>query len=202
MSNNLSILFAGVGKNFAQSVPLITQACASFDEYLVDWRFLIYENNSDVVTKKALLELANFFDKVIVWSEDLTEDDLLSCSKGRCFNQKPSRIEMISRARNCLMEMVERPEYESFPYVVFLDLDHTSPIPIQRIIKTVNRHKGKFDALISNGIDEYRRMYDAYSYRDKFNYMGPEILGENFWNPKNIAQIMKRYWIFFFGHMF
>lgn len=192
------VLICGVCKNiepFVQNtINNIEDLGSNFDDYHV----VIYENNSIDNTKPFLTEWSQNNHRVTIISENLTEDQL---SEGvLCFtwNNLPSRMELIAKARNKVLEVIREPRFDDYGFVVMADLDFQSMWPIDEVVKTLlSEGNGKWDCVSANGILPDGIYYDRYALRNSEFPFGPELLGDVWWEeiPRTPLKFSSTNWV-------
>ncbi|MBI5273316.1 MAG: hypothetical protein HY861_04970 [Chlamydiia bacterium] len=166
------ILIGGVCRNTANTVSNVIRNAQSLGNRFADYAVLIYENNSTDNTAPLFSQWVKDNPHVVFVSETVQK-------------LPPSRTERISRARNAVLSLARAPKYADFKYFVIVDLDFSTPWPIERIVQTIERG-GDWDCIAANGIDPNGAYYDRYAHRDTKRPFGPELLGE-WWR----TQVMK-----------
>jgi len=176
---NESVLICGVVKNVGNRLIHNLNQAIKTGELFKDYHILIYENNSTDNTKEILKKYSNH-PKIFVQSEniELTKSNTkLWAYTEITKSDHPCRIESISNARNKLIEEMNKEKYNMFTYVIWIDLD-SNGWELDGISESFQK-KEEWDVLYSNNKDNY---YDMYAYRGETNLLGPEIVGEIFWN--------------------
>ena len=175
-SNNSEkkLIICGIAKDIGNGSYVTIDSCEKLFTYLHDYRVIIYENNSSDDTKKILGTWAQNNSKIKFISEDLNDE--FKKAHGLCTvpYSTVDRINLISRARNIVLDETLKKEYEEFPYLMMVDLD-TAPWDIKGIIETLDNKDYSWDAVVSNGL------YDSFAYRDEDCPIGWEIIGSCFW---------------------
>lgn len=173
------ILICGVIKNiektkFLKNIILCHKTGKNFNDY----RIIIYENNSTDNTKKILEEIKD--EKVIIKSEDLilnNETCDIWSYKEVTGSDHSCRIENISNARNKVIDIINKNEYDDFDYVMWIDLDGGG-------FRFINYDFFKEDWDVIYGVSN--PYYDYYALRLE-NDLDPCFLGEEWWkNYKNL----------------
>lgn len=145
-------------------------------EAFADYRIIIYENDSRDGTNRILSRWPVQNPKVIFISEKLSfQDKLFLSPSGAC-----KRTEVIAYARNRVLDIVCKPEFDSFKYVIMGDMDFRTPWDIDEIIQIVNSPV-KWDGVFANGLLPDGRLYDMFAHRDRIQPVGPEILAGWWW---------------------
>lgn len=177
---NETVLICGIVKNCARNLNLNLNHAIKTGEIFKDYRIIIYENNSTDNTK---IILNNFKSnsKFIIKSEDIdlknkTNFELWAYTKITGSNH-PCRIELISNARNKVIDVINNSDFNDFSYVIWIDMD-SNGWDINGIINSL-LNKQAWDVVYANNPQKY---YDIYALRDARHCFGPEIIGELFWN--------------------
>lgn len=174
------ILICGVCKDVAPFMTHMIHSVVSLGNCFEDYRVIIYENNSTDGTKQLLLKWQQNNPRVIVFLEDLSQQELQALGKTRTMNHHTFRTEVIAFARNRVLEEIEKEAYQDFDYVVMADLDFHCQWPIKAIQKAI-KTKQTWHALFANGITAAGVYYDRYAFRNYQFPFGPEFIGELFW---------------------
>lgn len=157
------ILICGVIKNGAKGFSTVKHYAEEVGSKFLDYRVIVYENNSTDNTKELYSSWAEENPKVIFISEDLTQEfiDNFTPKKG------DYRTEFIARARNIVLDRAFHVEFDDFKYHIMVDLDSFQSWPTEAIINTIEQPKKEWDAVCANG------SYDLYALRGegfKINY--------------------------------
>jgi hypothetical protein len=163
------ILICGVAKNVGKAIPNDIQSATDLGRCFLDYRIIIYENNSSDVSKQLFEEWAAIDPHVIFLSETLTKRALAEQSHMKICN----RTEMIARARNKVLDVAMQSEYDDFKYIVWADLDF------------VLNPEQEWDAVLANGA------YDLFAFRDPEFPIGFELLGTKYW--ENFKKVLARF---------
>lgn len=181
---NLNVLICGVLKDteslLSNNLELAIETGKLFNKY----KIIIYENNSKDNTKTILNNYksnSNF----LIFSEDIPYDTIKYNSRIWSYKEitgsdHPCRIEQICKARNRIVDEINKEEYNEYEYVIWIDLD-SNGWSLEGILDSFEK-KDKWDVIYANGINQQRNYYDLYALRTKSRLFGPESLGENFWN--------------------
>lgn len=164
------ILICGVGKNIQETIPVVISSAENLGNQFLDYRVIIYENNSKDKSRKMLSKWAYRNDRVIFLSEYLTKAELAQ----DCVMGVPNRTELIARARNKVLDVVMRKDFTDFKYVLWADLDLKNPWDIENILKTILYPEQEWDAVLANGA------YDLFALRDREFPIGFELIGDEF----------------------
>ena len=132
---------------------------------------IIYENNSQDNTAKFLTKWAKKNSHVSFISEKISHKQL-----------PKTREERIAIARNIVLSLAKKSQYDDFKYLIMVDLDFLTPWPITEIVNTIKR-PGEWDCISANGVFNNGTLFwDRYAYRDEVECFGPELLGSYFWD--------------------
>lgn len=185
----MKIILAGICKNIETTLPIIKEGFNELSEKFELCKGVFYENNSTDNTPELLTQWKKENQNIDFISEKIDNDVLLEICKARTWDNLPCRIEIIARARNKLMCLLEKDIYNDYDYVILIDMDNKYSLPISKIVNVIEKYGPDFDALICKGIQSNNFIYDTYAYRDINNIFGPEILGENWWSYENQAKM-------------
>ncbi|MDQ3109205.1 MAG: hypothetical protein M3R17_04865 [Bacteroidota bacterium] len=146
-----------------------------------DYKIIIYENNSTDTTKEKLQKIAG--EKVIVKCEQFSEEELLQSGTARTWNYQPFRVEMISNARNKVLDIIAADEgLKNSDYLIWIDLDFKD-WDVNAIAKCFDTED--WDAITANCVLANGNYRDTYALRDEKYSFGPEIFGDYWWNKIN-----------------
>jgi hypothetical protein len=170
------IMICGVCKNVASSLKNTIENIELLGSCFADYAVVIYENNSTDETNVILKEFAKENKRVVFISDVIPQENLM-----------PSRTERIAKSRNFVLSLIQQQEYEGFEFVVMLDLDFSTPWPIDEICKTIQT-EGDWDAVFANGLHADGSYYDRYAYRGGDYPLGPELIGMPWWDQVNLGE--------------
>ena len=174
-SINERVLICGICRNIEKSIPNNIASIEKLGSDFADYRVIIYENNSTDKTAALMKNWASKNSRVLFLSENLTKEDAMRASPMRVIE----RLVLIARARNKVLDVIMRSEYEDFKYVIWADLDFTDPWDISNIVDTIVNPEQEFDAVFAGG------EYDILAFRNKEFPIGYELLGQLYWNAVN-----------------
>lgn len=169
------VLICGVCKNVEKAVPNTIDSVKRLGEQFLDYRVVIYENNSCDKTKELLREWAKGDNHVILMSEDLPKKKLAKQLQMKICN----RTEAIALARNKVLGEVMQDKYRNYKYVIWADLDFLDPWDVDQIVETILHPEQEWDAVLSNGA------YDLFALRDSEFPIGFELIGNIYWQKIN-----------------
>lgn len=188
-----NVIICGVVKNVGNllinNINLAYQLKNKFNKF----KLIIYENNSTDNTKQILQDLSND-NNIKVIMENISDEEIKKSSKIWAYTKVTGsnhscRIEQICNARNKVIEEINKEEYDDFNIVVWIDLD-SNGFDVNEIEKSIIQVEKNEKIVLTANSPSY---YDYYALRSKhsiFNLLGPEIIGERFWqimmkNPIN-----------------
>lgn len=174
------ILICGIGKNVAKASANTIASIEALGKSFIDYRVIVYENNSTDETKSIYASWAKKNSKVIFISENLSQSKFKKVSKMKIIH----RIEKIAYARNKVLEKIQDPKFSDFSYVIWADLDFMEPWSVDEIIATINHPEKDFDAVFANG------SYDLFALRSKQFPVGFELIGTAFF--QNIEKMQQQ----------
>lgn len=192
------VIICGVVKNVEKKIEKNIEYCNKTGKLFQDYKIIIYENNSKDNTKNILSKYTHTA-KIIM--EDIPYETIKSNSKiwtatYRTGSDHPCRIEQICNARNIVIDEFNKPEYDEYQYVIWIDLD-SGGWCLEGIQNSFER-KDDWDAVFAgyNHYDDYALRLDPTItanddyYKNISDYneifcMGPETLGETYWNLRN-----------------
>lgn len=179
---NEKVIICGVGKNIASCLSNMINKIESLGNCFKDYRVIIYENNSTDSTVAILQNWARNNRKVIVFSENLTSEQLHHRTKAHALRDKaPCRMELIAYARNIVLKRALQDDLADFKFLIMTDMDFARGWEVQGVLSSLYVD-AEWDGLVANSMSgnggDY---YDRYAYRDENNPFGPELLGEYFW---------------------
>lgn len=169
------VLICGVCRNVEKAVLNDIENFEKLGARFKDYVVIICEDNSTDNTVSLFSEWAEKNPKVIFQSEKYSDRSLV-------------REEKIARARNKVLDIAGQECFDDFSYLIMVDLDFITPWPIDEIVKTTLT-KGDWDCVSSNGLFHVDRYYDLYAFRDFRFPLGPELIGDLFWEMLGIEKI-------------
>lgn len=175
-----NVIICGVVKNVGFKLKSNIDHAINTGKNFLKYKIVIYENNSTDNTKD-MLKLYSSNENIKIISEDIDGLQLRENNKLWTYTEitgsnHPCRSEHISNARNKLIDEINKPEYDSFNYLIIIDFD-SNGWEINGIIDSFNR-KDNWDVIFGNSNPHY----DYCALRTDFFLFGPELIGESFWN--------------------
>ena len=175
-----NVIICGVVRNVAPLISNNIKLALKTGEYFNKYKIVIYENNSTDNTK---IELNQFLDNnnIKIISEDIVDIDKKKNNKIWAYtdvtgSNHPCRIELISNARNKLLQEIRKDEYNEYTHIIIIDFD-SHGWEIDGIINSFQRSEN-WDALFASS----NPYYDFYALRSHHLLFGPEITGQLFWS--------------------
>ncbi len=189
------VLICGVCKNIESKIPCTINIVESIGSMFDDYRVIIYENNSTDSTIKKLIQWSQQNARVSIFTEVVSEALLAKEIVNFCtYFKELFRPERISRARNIALNKAMSAEYEDYPYIIWLDLDFRI-MPNFEGIKEVFYSTEEWDAVFANGVVVgTEETYDWYALRDKNYPLGPEVIGNDWWQKKHLTLSKNSNW--------
>ncbi len=175
------VLICGVGRNIEKAVPNTIASAEKLGAQFLDYRVIIYENNSKDKTKELIQEWAENNSRVIFASEHVRHKELAS----QLSMKKVTRTEAIARARNKVLDIAMQDVYSDFKYVIWVDIDFLTPWDVSNIVDTILHPEQEWDAVLGNGA------YDLFALRTPLFPIGFELIGMTYWN--NLDEIRSRF---------
>ena len=170
-------MICGIGKNVAKASKNTIASIEALGEKFIDYKVIIYENNSTDQTKSLYAAWAKNNPRVIFISENLSQSQFKKKSKMKVIH----RIEKIAYARNKVLEKIKESQFSDFSYVIWADLDFLEPWSVDEIVATINHPEKEFDAVFANGA------YDLFALRSEKFPIGFELIGTQFF--QNIGKM-------------
>lgn len=183
---NEKVLICGVIKNCGERLEGNIHHAIQTGNLFSKYKIIIYENNSTDNTKEKL-NLFTTNSSIHIISENISDEQIKTNSKIWAYTEitqsdHSCRIEQICNARNKVITEINKPIYQEYSYVIWIDLDSINGWDLNGIIDSFNK-KLLWDAIFANGINSNSFCYyDYYAYRNKECIFGPEIIGEYFWH--------------------
>ena len=165
------VLICGICKNVERAVPNTIASIDALGSKFIDYQVVIYENNSTDKTKELFQEWEKQDPHVIFLSEDLTKKELAQQVTMKVAN----RTEVLARARNIVLDVVMKKQYDDFKYVIWADLDFLDLWDVANVVDTILHPEQEWDAVFANGL------YDLFALRDAEFPIGFELLGKCYW---------------------
>lgn len=167
------IIIAGVGRNVASAVPNTIENAEKLGSHFADYAVIIYENNSNDGTSKLFQQWAKVNPHVTFISERRNKNEL-----------ERERVKRIAFARNKVLDVARDPKFHDFEYFLMVDLDFTTPWPIEEILVTLESSQ-EWDCVSANGVYNNTWYFDRYAFRDSLYPFGPELIGNKWWIDLN-----------------
>ena len=190
-TNEIRLLAIGITRNSGFMLKKNLKSLLKLRKKFKKFDFFIYENDSTDGTTEFLKEMAEKHEGFSFFSEHIDEEKRSRIFTAQDEYGKPCRIELITYARNKLLELI-KPAANKYDYILNIDLDILFQNTNQ-IASTFMRFKDKdFDCVSGCGMTKWLRYRDAYAFRSLDFPFGPEFLGTYWWQT-TMHQIQKRY---------
>jgi hypothetical protein len=180
MTINKNVIICGIVRNVGNLIANNINLALKTGEHFNKYKIIVYENNSTDNTKSELDKFST--DKnVKIISEDILDIDKRENNKIWAYTEvtgssHPCRIELISNARNKLLQEIRKDEYNEYCHVIVIDFD-SHGWEIDGIINSFQRTEN-WDALFASS----HQYYDFYALRSHHLLFGPEVTGQLFWS--------------------
>ena len=177
------VVLCGVCRDVAEDLPSAIQTVEEIGGLFVDYRVVIYENDSKDLTAQILTDWANRNDKVSVQCENgVSENEIVNHYEmdHEFYPGKPFRPEQIARARNIVLDIAMSEPYCDFPYLIWIDMDFSVPPELDGIIESFATNI-EWDAVLAYGVSTRKSFWDWYAFRDATYPIGSELLGNTWW---------------------
>jgi hypothetical protein len=175
------VLICGVCRDVEAAFSNTVQSIEALGARFLDYRVIIYENNSKDHTKELFTKWSEKNNKVIFLSEKVSNKTFaLELAMG-----KKNRTEVIAWARNKVLDVAMSKTYEDYKYVIWADLDFPRPWDIENVVDTILYPKEEWDAVFAYGD------YDLFAYRDERCPVGFELVGLSYWD--HLGEIAKEF---------
>jgi hypothetical protein len=192
MIEDKTVIIAGIGRNVEASLNNYIESAEHAGMMFKDYQVIVYPNNSTDKTTQIMTDWGERNQKVDVIHEDYTPEELLTFTYARTWDYLPCRLEINAMLRNRVIDEIYEKGYESFDYLLWVDMKFLNPWPFEGIKESFELdQKHDWDAVFANGYDKLGKMYDTSAYRDKNFPLAPETIG-NYWQKKFHPQINVR----------
>jgi MoaA/NifB/PqqE/SkfB family radical SAM enzyme len=180
-AKNHKVIFAGISRDNYPDLKEVTKLIENIGINFVDYRVVIFENDSTDGTKLFLDKWAKNNKKVKIISED--------------FNiKKRPNIQFLADARNKYLDYIfTNSEYIDFDLIIVMDMDMSYGLSINGVWNSISQMHDK-EVICANGImRSNKRMYDAFAFRDKDFPFGPHEIGADGYWTKIRYELQKYY---------
>lgn len=180
----MRIIAGTVCKNIENHFSVFSTFLQVLQDAIPTLEVFIYENNSTDRTKQFLQILNDSLNSCRIKSEDVD----LRPERAITWDMKPCRMEMISNARNKLLDMIFQTEPGNDDIIMFFDGDMLNLPTMANLFETLTNFPQDTDAIFANGVTvSGTNYYDLYALRNVDVPIGPEVIGETFW--KNLPRV-------------
>lgn len=175
------VVICGVAKDIADRIPYSLKIIEQIGTLFSDYKVLIYENDSSDNTANIIWDWSQTDKSRINFLAGHIDYTLLSdVIVNRGETGELFKPEAIARARNIIMDHVERPYFEDCEYVVWMDLDFKLE-PNYDGIREVLQSDREWDGVFAYGMDREGNHWDWYPFRDGQVPLGSELIGQDWW---------------------
>ncbi len=166
------VLICGVCRNVEPALANTIQSIEELGSHFLDYRVIIYENNSHDKTKKILKKWSQRNSKVLFLSEHVSKKQFAA----ELAMKRKNRTEVIAWARNRVLDIAMDPKFDDYKYVIWADLDFKAPWDVEHIVETILHPEQEWDAVLAYG------SYDLFAFRDERCPIGHELIGSLYWS--------------------
>ncbi len=184
-------IICGVCKNEAKRLPSSIAIIEKIGALFSDYRVVIYENNSSDETPHILKQWQARNEKITAISEQISQSVLDQIIINRKEDQGYFLPEAIAHARNKVLEVALSSRFDSFEYLIMMDLDFKLEPDYEGFIETIKSEK-PWDAVFAYGIDPVITFWDWYPFRDYICPLGSELLGNDWWYMPHTLTLTKK----------
>jgi mannosyltransferase 1 (CAP59) len=182
----------GLLRNGEETMEGILSFVDEAQRRIPDLEVYVFENNSSDATPELLRRAAAERPHLHVRSETWDLDAFREASRARTWDNKPCRLELISEARNRLLDWMREAGFSAGDRVVIVDWDFLEAPPLEPLAARISELPGGADAVFANGVDSRGRYYDLYELRTREHPLGPELLGDRFWHSRKRRRDLAR----------
>lgn len=186
------VLMGGLLRNGEEQIEGILGFIDDAHRELPELEAYVFENNSTDGTPELLERGASERPHLHVRSETWDMDEFREASKARTWDNKPCRLELISEARNRLLDWMREGGISSGDRVVIVDWDFREPPDLEALSRAITEMPDDMDATFANGVDSRGRYYDLYELRTPEHPLGPELMGDRFWSSRRRRRDLAR----------
>lgn len=191
------VIICGVCKDVEKRLPHSIKIVEKIGSLFEDYKVIVFENNSEDLTKEVLFDWIRKNHKVKVILDNWSNEDLDKCIINKMDDGSYFKPELIAKARNVVMDVLEdadfEKDYEGFNYVIWIDLDFVLEPDYNGFVDTFVSSK-EWDMVSANGIAPNFEYWDKFAFRDRTHPFGAEITGHNWWFVKKTIDISKEDW--------
>jgi len=153
---NHKVIICGITRDNAQDLPVMMHSIELTGDAFMDYRVVIFENDSKDGTKEILRKWQETNPKVKIVTQDF-------------HNNKRPNIQFMANCRNKYLEEIDlhKEIYDPFDYLIVVDMDMRHGWDIKILIDSFkHQNEHKWDVVCSNGLSSENVMYDAFAFRD------------------------------------
>jgi hypothetical protein len=108
----MRIFLGTIAKNIEKRILPLLAFLTEFQTAIPESHIFLYENNSTDQTRAYFPLLESMVPNIHIQSETISDAELLKECVARTYDNKPCRMELISRARNKLLDMMNAHGYD------------------------------------------------------------------------------------------
>ena len=183
---------AGLLRDREAVVPDVVAFAEAARAELPGLEVFVFENNSSDRTPELLSEAADRLPWFHARCETWDLEAFREASKARTWDNKTCRLELIAAARNTLLDWVREQGPGPDDPLAIVDLDFKRPPDLAPFVRWVRELPADVDAVFANGVDGGGRYYDLYELRTAARPLGPELLGQEFWEDRRRNRELRR----------
>ena len=172
-------IFVGICRDNGEDIGTVLAYIKITAKYFLDYRIIIFENDSKDKTLQILQQFQANDPKLVIISKS--------------FKNVRRRINMkfLADARNFYLNEMKKPEYDSFDYVVMVEMDLSYGWDVRSVIEPFSKAQ-RWDVSCANGIsDSYFEMYDKFAFRRDGDNRTITVLGQN--DFSNVLEYWQNY---------
>jgi len=189
---NGRVVMGGLLRDGEQTLEGVLGFIDDARQALPELEVYVFENNSSDRTPELLERAASERSHLHVCSETWDLDEFREASKARTWDNKPCRLELISEARNRLLDWMREDGISAGDRVVIVDWDFLKPPPLAPLVEVIAELPEDADAVFANGVGSTGRYYDLYELRTPEHPLGPELMGDRFWSSRRRRRALGR----------
>jgi glycosyltransferase involved in cell wall biosynthesis len=161
------IIFVGISRDNGDDVNTVLTYIKITASYFLDYRIIIFENDSKDNTLQTLERFRANDPKLVIISKSFKNV------------RRRASMKFLGDARNFYINEMRKPEYDTFDYVMMVELDLSYGWDVRSVIEPFSKVH-RWDVSCANGIsDSYFEMYDKFAFRRDKDNRTDVVLGQN-----------------------
>lgn len=177
------VIICGTCKDVALYLPHTIQIMEKMGRLFEDYRVIISENNSQDDTKIILKDWMKKNKKIFAYMSNLAKTDLNKIVVNTHDDGTYFKVDLIAHGRNIVLDKAMASRFDSYPYLIMMDMDFKCAPPPQSIIE-IFRSRQDWDAVFAYGVGTNNIYWDWYALRDYNEPLGPELVGSDWFTQK------------------